>query len=232
MAPARLADRLDERLDRLSGGQRHYLALWAVLQAPADLVLLDVVMPGLGGFEVCARLRALDAGLLVPIIMLTGLDDSESVQRAFDAGATDFISKPINWTLLRFRVRYVLRSADVMKELVRNKESLSNAQRVARLGSWEWWPERGDVRRSEQYFRLFGQTAASFGDDAQALVDHVYLPDRATVAAALDEPLAELETMFTPCIPKLTVAMPVGGSDTCISPMRQPRKVSATSISG
>ncbi|HMV63201.1 MAG TPA: EAL domain-containing protein [Rhodocyclaceae bacterium] len=152
-----------------------------------DLVLLDVVMPGLGGFEVCARLRALDAGLLVPIIMLTGLDDSESVQRAFDAGATDFISKPINWTLLRFRVRYVLRSADVMKELVRNKESLSNAQRVARLGSWEWWPEQGSIQRSEQYFRLFGQTAASFGDDAHALVDHVYLPDRATVAAALDE---------------------------------------------
>jgi PleD family two-component response regulator len=63
--------------------------------------------------------------VLVPIIMLTGLDDGDSVQRAFDVGATDFISKPINWTLLRFRIRYVLRSAQVMKELTRNKESLS-----------------------------------------------------------------------------------------------------------
>ena len=95
-----------------------------------DLILLDVVMPGLSGFEVCRRLRAQPAGELVPIIMLTGLEDSESVEEAFHVGATDFISKPINWTLLRFRIRYVLRSAQVMKELVRNKESLSSAQRI------------------------------------------------------------------------------------------------------
>ena len=61
-----------------------------------DLVLLDVMMPGLSGFEVCQQLRARHSGALVPIIMLTGLDDGDSVQRAFDVGATDFISKPIN----------------------------------------------------------------------------------------------------------------------------------------
>ena len=106
----------------------------------------------------CRRVRATPAGELVPIIMLTGLDDSESVEQAFDAGATDFISKPINWTLLRFRIRYVLRSAQLLKELVRNKESLSSAQRIARLGSWEWFVPTDEVQRSTQYYRLFGQS--------------------------------------------------------------------------
>jgi CheY-like chemotaxis protein len=51
-----------------------------------DLVLLDVMMPGLSGFEVCEQIRARPNGALVPIIMLTGLDDGDSVQRAFDVG--------------------------------------------------------------------------------------------------------------------------------------------------
>ncbi len=154
--------------------------------APPDLVLLDVMMPGLSGFEVCQRLRARSSGQLVPIIMLTGLDDGDSVERAFDVGATDFISKPINWTLLRFRIRYVLRSAEVMKELTRNKESLSNAQRIARLGSWEWFVEEDRVQRSAQYYRLFGQQPDGFGEGMSAVLEHVYVPDRALVAAAFE----------------------------------------------
>lgn len=150
-----------------------------------DLVLLDVMMPGLTGFEVCRRVRATPAGELVPIIMLTGLDDSESVEQAFDAGATDFISKPINWTLLRFRIRYVLRSAQLLKELVRNKESLSSAQRIARLGSWEWFVPADEVQRSAQYYRLFGQQVDTFGEGMDSLVAHVYGPDRPMVGAAL-----------------------------------------------
>lgn len=150
-----------------------------------DLILLDVMMPGLSGFEVCQQMRARRNGALVPIIMLTGLDDGDSVQRAFDAGATDFISKPINWTLLRFRIRYVLRSAQAMKELTRSKESLSNAQRIARLGSWEWFVQEDRVQRSDQYYRLFGQAASVFGEGIEAVLEHVYLPDRILVAAAI-----------------------------------------------
>lgn len=163
-----------------------YQALSAFDSTLPDLVLLDVMMPGLSGFDVCQQLRARPSGALVPIIMLTGLDDSESVQRAFDAGATDFISKPINWTLLRFRIRYVLRSAQAMKELTRNKESLSNAQRIARLGSWEWFVEEDRVQRSDQYYRLFGQSPQAFGTGMDAVLGHVYASDRAAVTAAVE----------------------------------------------
>ncbi|MDD3353186.1 EAL domain-containing protein [Zoogloea sp.] len=151
-----------------------------------DLVLLDVMMPGLSGFEVCCQLRARPWGALVPVIMLTGLEDSESVEQAFDAGATDFISKPINGSLLRFRIRYVLRAARLMKELARNQSRLEHSQRIARLGSWEWTVDEEEVERSAQYFRLFGGAPEAFGPSMEAVLEHVYAPDRDRVAAALE----------------------------------------------
>lgn len=79
-------------------------------QHQPQMVLLDVIMPMMNGFEACQQMRQLDADLAIPIIMLTGLDDVVSVDRAFTAGATDFITKPINWSLFSQRVRYALRA--------------------------------------------------------------------------------------------------------------------------
>ena len=73
-----------------------------------DIVLLDIVMPVMDGFEACKELRAIDAG--VPIVVMTGLDDSKSIQQAYDLGATDFIIKPVNPVLLAHRAAYVLRT--------------------------------------------------------------------------------------------------------------------------
>jgi diguanylate cyclase (GGDEF)-like protein len=81
-----------------------------------DLVMLDVDMPGRSGHEVCADLRR-EAGPLLPIVMVTGMDDVRSVEAAFAAGATDFIAKPINWALIGHRVRYLLRSHQTLLDL-------------------------------------------------------------------------------------------------------------------
>jgi diguanylate cyclase (GGDEF)-like protein len=83
---------------------------------PSDMVMLDVDMPGLSGYDVCEALR-LEAGPLLPIVMVTGFDDFRSVDAAYVAGATDFIAKPINWTLLAHRVRYLLRSYQTVLDL-------------------------------------------------------------------------------------------------------------------
>jgi PAS domain S-box-containing protein len=83
---------------------------------PCDMVMLDVDMPDLGGHEVCAALRA-GAGPLLPIVMVTGLDDLGSVEAAYESGATDFIAKPVNWALLGHRVRYLFRSHRAMLDL-------------------------------------------------------------------------------------------------------------------
>ncbi|MDS4026529.1 MAG: response regulator [Candidatus Contendobacter sp.] len=87
-----------------------------------DLVLLDVIMPGLDGFAVCEAIRRLPSGRHLPILMVTGLDDLESVERAYQAGATDFLSKPIQWAILHHRVRYILRASAALLELRESEE--------------------------------------------------------------------------------------------------------------
>lgn len=92
-------------IDASDGAQ----ALALAAECPPDLVLLDVLMPGLSGFEVCRRLRA-DARLSeVPVIMVTVLDDRASRIAGIEAGADDFVSKPFDRTELGARVRTVTR---------------------------------------------------------------------------------------------------------------------------
>jgi diguanylate cyclase (GGDEF)-like protein/PAS domain S-box-containing protein len=87
-----------------------------------DLVLLDVDMPDMDGFSVCRQLRAHPDGRYVPIVMVTGREDIDSINEAYAAGATDFIVKPINWVLLGHRARYVLRASSAVRELGRSEE--------------------------------------------------------------------------------------------------------------
>jgi predicted signal transduction protein with EAL and GGDEF domain/FixJ family two-component response regulator len=82
-----------------------------------DLILLDVEMPRMDGFAACRAIRDLPNGAMVPIVMVTGGDDLEAVTNAYEAGATDFVSKPINWPILGHRVLYVLRASDAIVRL-------------------------------------------------------------------------------------------------------------------
>ena len=80
-----------------------------------DLLLLDAVMPGIDGFEVCARLRAQDT--TTPVLMITRLDDETSVDRAFEAGADDFITKPIHKAVLRHRVASIVQAYQLQRRI-------------------------------------------------------------------------------------------------------------------
>jgi PAS domain S-box-containing protein len=82
-----------------------------------DLILMDVEMPKMGGFDACRAIRDSANGATVPIVMVTGGDDLEAVTNAYEAGATDFVSKPINWPILGHRVLYVLRASDAIVRL-------------------------------------------------------------------------------------------------------------------
>ncbi len=83
-----------------------------------DLILMDVDMPRMDGFTACRTIRAAEKdGACVPIVMVTGSDDVEAVTQAYEVGATDFVSKPINWPILGHRVLYVLRASDAIARL-------------------------------------------------------------------------------------------------------------------
>ncbi|MBF0382666.1 MAG: response regulator, partial [Magnetococcales bacterium] len=84
-------------------------ALEAFKNQGADLILMDADMPEMDGFEACKKLRAMPSVDELPIIMITTLDDDDSVNRAFDAGAAEFITKPIKWSVLYRRIRLLIK---------------------------------------------------------------------------------------------------------------------------
>ncbi|MBV8493032.1 MAG: hybrid sensor histidine kinase/response regulator [Alphaproteobacteria bacterium] len=95
-----------------------------------DLLLVDLVMPRMDGFELCRTLRDQPESAYVPIVVVTGLDDLPSIARAYDAGATDFIPKPVNWLVLNHRVRYILRASRAFERLIAAKEAAEAANRA------------------------------------------------------------------------------------------------------
>ncbi len=110
----------------------------------ADAFLLDVMMPGgIDGFTTCTMLRNLPEGQHIPVLMMTGLDDLESINHSFEVGATDFITKPINIALLGHRVRYMLKASRTTKRLLESERRL---HRMAYFDSLTELPNR-------QFFR-------------------------------------------------------------------------------
>jgi PAS domain S-box-containing protein len=141
-------------------------------------------MRGIDGYEACRRIRCLPGGANVPVIMLTGLDDAGSIERAYEAGATDFIAKPFQWPLLTQRVRYALRAAAMAESSRKVTASLARAQQMAQLGSWFVAPD-GSLQCSDQCARLLGlQPADAAGVTPGTLLDLVVGEDRERVRRA------------------------------------------------
>ncbi|OQW33139.1 MAG: hypothetical protein A4E19_07310 [Nitrospira sp. SG-bin1] len=111
------------------------LGLEAFIKRPPDLVLLDILMPEMDGFAVCTELRKLPEGIHTPVLIMTGLEDYQSITQAYDVGATDFIVKPINGLLLRHRVRYMLRAGQAMRDLRDSQDKLVQAHDAALEGA-------------------------------------------------------------------------------------------------
>src|SRR2546428_12934721 len=88
-------------------------------------------MPRMVGYQLCREWRGNPQSAYVPIVVATSLDDLPSIARAYDAGATDFIPKPINWLVLNHRVRHILRASRAFEDLRRNQERLIAAKEAA-----------------------------------------------------------------------------------------------------
>ena len=182
-------------VDEADGG---IAALERAQEAPPDLVVLDVEMPGMGGIETCVALRQQPETRDVPVLIATGFADSETIDRAFEAGATDFVEKPIDVHLLRYRIRFMLRASSAISDLhltladLRdNRERLANAQRLARIGNWEWDPSEDQMLWSDELYRIFGIEQLAGQSSYQALLDVAHPDDRDAVEKALSDAAAD-----------------------------------------
>lgn len=111
-------------------------------QYKPDMVLLDAKMPGMDGFTCCTQINAIAGGLGIPVLMITSLEDEDSVDRAFEAGATDYITKPIHWAVLRRRVQRLLQEKqaerEILKALDQERELNELRSRIVTMVSHEY----------------------------------------------------------------------------------------------
>ncbi|HIP37882.1 MAG TPA: EAL domain-containing protein [Desulfocapsa sulfexigens] len=126
-----------------------------------DLILLDVMMPEMDGFETCAAIRKLPEGKYTQILMVTGLDDIQSTERSFEVGANDFVAKPLNLMLLGHRGKYMLRAGQAFQELNKSKRRLAKTQELAHLGNWDFDLLNMNLHCSPETCRLLGLSEAS-----------------------------------------------------------------------
>lgn len=108
--------------------------LMACSSSFVDLVLLDLEMPGMDGFEACRRFRLHPVTAKTPILMVTGFNDAGSIDKAFSAGAEDFINKPINFSILRQRIRRIIDNSRAL-EIAASYEANHNRERNAILAT-------------------------------------------------------------------------------------------------
>ncbi len=164
-------------------------ALSAFEQVKPDIILLDVMMPGTNGFTVCKQIRRHPDGKNTPILMMTGLDDVDSIKQAFEIGATDFITKPVNWLILGHRVRYLLRAGQALQELSKSQARLSYALQIARMGSWEWDIENDELHWSEEACQIFNIDPVGLEGSYHAFLNSVHPLDKEFVSSQLEEAL-------------------------------------------
>lgn len=173
-----------------SGGE----AIAHITSRPPNLVLLNAIMEDMDGFEVC---RLMTKTLLldeIPVLIVTASDDVDSVNRSYEVGAAGFVTKPVSYPLLIHRIRFMLRASETAAKLRENQGRLATAQRLARLGYWQWDTEFDHFELSDQLAAMCGIAQQNFGGSYNAYLDHVHPEDRERFQENIDAALHDRNT--------------------------------------
>jgi len=152
------------------------LAILSENKSP-DIVLLDAIMPGMSGFDVVKKFLNTDEYNDIPILMVTGLDDVESAEKAFNIGASGFITKPVNYPVMLQQIKFQLRAAENAQSLKESQKQLYSAQRIASLGYWQWDSVSDKFEISEYLVNLLSLTTAEKITTIADFLQHVHLED-------------------------------------------------------
>ena len=173
-----------------------------------DLILLDVLLPGIDGIALCRRLRAAPETRETPICIMTGLGDLASIQQAFEAGATDFVIKPPSWAILIQHLQYLWRSCLVARELssvntrlqheiserertaaalMESEERLRLALMAANQGLYDLNLQTGETVVSPEYARMLGYEPDELVETNEKFRKRLHDEDRERVRRAFKE---------------------------------------------
>lgn len=179
-----------EVIEAKSGKQ----ALEVLMFNKPALIILDAVMESPDGFETCRLFRNNPVLADIPIIISTGLDDMDSIHKAFEAGASDFIIKPLNYVVLIYHIKFLLRSSRATAELRNSKQQLTAAQKIARLGYWTWNVETDTFMISTYLAELFRIDPDEFDGTLAAYFDLITPEHRKKVENTIYATLEGKET--------------------------------------
>lgn len=122
------------------------------LQEKPNLILLDAVMEGMNGFDCCCQITKMPEAKDTPVLMITGLNDQASVDRAFEAGAVDYVTKPIHWPVLRQRVKRLLEQVQAKLEQLKAQKALEIAnEKLKAMVTIDGLTQIANRRRFDEY---------------------------------------------------------------------------------
>ncbi len=154
-----------------------------------DMVVMDVMMPVVDGYMACSAIRKKEKQLHVPILMLTGLDDIESIEKSFECGATDFVVKPVNLPIFKQRIRYGLKAWESDLALYRQQQRQAHAHKVAKMGYWDLNIETNELFWSDEIYQLLAVEKDEYADNHQALLARTHREDQEKQEFALHQTL-------------------------------------------
>jgi class 3 adenylate cyclase len=167
-----LADVLGARGHRTSTAASGAAALESIARDPPDLVLLDVMMPGMDGYTVCRAIRADPLHAMLPVVLVTALDPAQERVKGLEAGADDFLNKPVNQAELMARVRSLLRIKAYQDEIQRQKAELADWNRTLEQRVADGVAQLERVGRLKRFFSPQLAEAIVGGDTSDPLVSH------------------------------------------------------------
>ncbi len=153
-----------------------------------DLILLDIMMPEMDGFETCIKLKELDKSKDIPVIFLTARTELEDLVKGFELGAVDYIFKPFHKEELLARVKTQLKlkkSDDLLKQ------GLTEAQKIAQLGSWVWDIKTNTINWSKQLYHILGISRSEIRLDYETFLKFIHPDDKECFIQSINKSLSQ-----------------------------------------
>jgi PAS domain S-box-containing protein len=171
-------------------------ALEHVAAQRTDLVLLDMNMPGLTGFDVLREIRATYTPGMLPVVMVTGFGESRSLVEAMELGANDYVTKPIDFPVVLARIKTQLARQQAERALKESEERYALAVRGANDGIWDWKFETNEGYFSPRWRSVLGYDEHALLTSLNVWWDRVHPNDLGPLKAALNEHLVGSTTHF------------------------------------